>query len=163
MEMINSITEINNDLCIVDPSLLAFLKSRHQKNLSQTQNAAQEQENMEIEEIKPVSSTDPETKIMSDLYQTKQSSQGNNSMDVEMDIAACDNNKVTSKHVHFDDNIKVIKQEETAREVNIEIKELSEMAATQKWVNMGTIEEEKLEWMKDCQTPSAVKKEVNMK
>ncbi|KAK3745680.1 hypothetical protein QZH41_019009, partial [Actinostola sp. cb2023] len=143
----------------LDPSLLAFLRSRHQKKLSQTQNAAQEQENMEIEEIKPVSSTDPETKIMSDLYQTKQSSQGNNSMDVEMDIAACDNNKVTSKHVHFDDNIKVIKQEETAREVNIEIKELSEMAATQKWVNMGTIEEEKLEWMKDCQTPSAVKKE----
>jgi len=43
-----------------------------------------------------------------------------------------------------------------------EVEDLKQMADLQKWVHMNDIETEKLEWMKDCPPPSAIKKQVNL-
>lgn len=75
-----------------------------------------------------------------------------------MDVQTQDN-----KHVHFDDNIEVRKQDKTLKDKVVEVDKLTKMAAEQKWVHMDTVEKEKLEWMKDCPAPSAVKKEVKQK
>lgn len=84
------------------------------------------------------------------------------SMDVEKDKHQTnDIGEAKFKHVHFDDKVNVILQNGSDKTI-VEVEELAEMASSQKWVHMDRVEAEKLEWMKDCPTPSAVRKEVHL-
>lgn len=84
------------------------------------------------------------------------------SMDVEKDEHQTnDIGEAKFKHVHFDDKVNVILQNSSDKNI-VEVEELAEMASSQKWVHMDRVEPEKLEWMKDCPTPSAVRKEVHL-
>lgn len=38
--------------------------------------------------------------------------------------------------------------------------QIGDVKVSNKWLHMGTVESEKLEWMKDCPTPSAVESKV---
>ena len=70
----------------------------------------------------------------------------------------------SGKYVHFSEDVSVMEHsnslqgEQFEKEVpNIdEIKELSSL----KWIHMDKIEVQKLEWMKDCPTPTAMEMKV---
>lgn len=69
------------------------------------------------------------------------------------------------KHVHFSENVEIIKpdnEEETISDHSTAdgCITIGDMEVSSKWLHMGTVETEKLEWMKDCQTPSAVESKV---
>ena len=38
--------------------------------------------------------------------------------------------------------------------------QIGDIKVSSKWLHMGTVESEKLQWMKDCPTPSAVESKV---
>ena len=69
------------------------------------------------------------------------------------------------KHVHFSENVEIIKpdnKEETMSDHSTAdgCITIGDMEVSSKWLHMGTVETKKLEWMKDCQTPSAVESKV---
>ena len=70
------------------------------------------------------------------------------------------------KHVHFSENVEIIKpdnKEETISDHSTAdgcITIIGDMEVSSKWLHMGTVETEKLEWMKDSQIPSAVESKV---
>ena len=65
------------------------------------------------------------------------------------------------KHVHFNsDDMEMITQTiAQERHTDGEIK-IGDVKVSSKWLHMGTVESEKLQWMKDCRTPSAVESKV---
>jgi hypothetical protein len=146
-------------IVILDPSLLSFLQSRHEKKPSSKTNFEQEQGNMDT----VTADANPEqigNSERSHSIENIDALQCDVSMDVEKENK--DSSEYTiesSKHVHFDDKVSVISQKGLEENV-VEAEELAQMASSQKWVHMDKIEPEKLEWMKDCPAPSAVKKKV---
>lgn len=111
---------------------------------------------METEEISTLP-TESENKVQRQSNTAKTTSEASESMEVET------NGNTTSKHVHFHNNVNIIDtQEKMTQEKVLEVEELTQMADSQKWVHMNNVEKEKLEWMKDCPAPSAVKMEVKI-
>lgn len=116
-----------------DPSLLAFLTSRYQRSIEQTTEAG-------LEEEKAVGCHDIK----------------NSSVEVESGHE--------EKHVHFSDDVEMITQE-NGQEIPLvgqsdgRIK-IGDLQVSDKWLHMGTLESEKLEWMKVCPAPSAVESKV---
>ncbi|XP_029211731.2 RNA polymerase II-associated protein 1-like isoform X2 [Acropora millepora] len=119
----------------LDPSLVAFLTSRHKKC-----------DNEEME-------TDTTAKEFKDRNVNCTSSTTNESIWAE-------------KHVHFNDNVQVMTQENRQSAVSVNEQHgnlmsdnsmtIGNLKVSQKWLHMDTVETEKLEWMKDCTVPSAV-------
>ncbi|XP_078356154.1 RNA polymerase II-associated protein 1-like, partial [Oculina patagonica] len=113
----------------LDPSLLAFLTSQRQRNIEKTTEAGSEEE-------KAVGCHDIK----------------NSSVQVESGH--------DEKHVHFSDDVEMITQE-NGQEIPLEEQsdgkiKIGELQVSDKWLHMGTLESEKLEWMKDCPAPRAV-------
>ena len=121
-----------------DPSLIAFLTSRQKKTTSE--------------------SMDTGTTL-----------DGNNG-DCHSNITSCTNEKESShvdKHVHFSEDVQIITQENQQKMMAQEQQEesdgcitIGDLKVSSKWLHMGTVETEKLEWMKDCPSPSAVDRKV---
>ena len=68
------------------------------------------------------------------------------------------------KHVHFSENVEMITQENeqemlVVEQPDEEIK-IGDVQVSNKWLHMGTVESDKLEWMKDCPAPSALESKV---
>lgn len=116
-----------------DPSLLAFLTSRRQRSEGKTTEAGLVKE-------KGVACGDIK----------------NSSVEVESGH--------DEKHVHFSDNVEMITQENGQEIPEVEQSDggikIGDVQVSDKWLHMGTLESEKLEWMKDCPTPSAVESKV---
>ena len=74
------------------------------------------------------------------------------------------------KHVHFNDNVQVMTQENQESSVSVNEQHeksdncmtIGNLKVSQKWLHMDTVETEKLEWMKDCTVPSAVDSKVKI-
>lgn len=76
------------------------------------------------------------------------------------------------KHVHFNDNVQVITQENRQSTVSVNEQHenlmsdnsmtIGNLKVSKKWLHMDTVETEKLEWMKDCTVPSAVDSKVKI-
>ena len=65
------------------------------------------------------------------------------------------------KHVHFSENVEIIKPDNKEETIIADgCITIGDMEVSSKWLHMGTVETEKLEWMKDCLTPSAVESKV---
>ncbi|XP_015763602.1 PREDICTED: RNA polymerase II-associated protein 1-like [Acropora digitifera] len=76
------------------------------------------------------------------------------------------------KHVHFNDNVQVMTQENRQSTVSVNEQHgnlmsdnsmtIGNLKVSKKWLHMDTVETEKLEWMKDCTVPSAVDSKVKI-
>ena len=76
------------------------------------------------------------------------------------------------KHVHFNDNVQVMTQENRQSTVSVNEQHgnlmsdysmtIGNLKVSQKWLHMDTVETEKLEWMKDCTVLSAVDSKVKI-
>lgn len=116
-----------------DPSLLSFLTSRHQRSKEKTTRIRSEAENKgNCHDIK------------------------NSSVKVK--------SSHDEKHVHFSDDVEMISEKKgqelpLAEQSDGGVK-IGDIQVSDKWLHMGTVESEKLEWMKDCPTPSAVESKV---
>ena len=90
--------------------------------------------------------------------------------DHHSNITSCATEKESGhggKHVHFSEDVQIITQENEQK-----IKEqgqqeepdsgitIGDLKVSSKWLHMGTVETEKLEWIKDCPAPSAVDSKV---
>ena len=68
------------------------------------------------------------------------------------------------KHVHFSDDVEMITQTNGQEMPLVEHTDsgmkIGGVKVSNKWLHMGTVESEKLQWMKDCPTPSAVESKV---
>ena len=74
-----------------------------------------------------------------------------------MDVESNDD----GKQVHFSENVEIIKPDNKEETIIADgCITIGDMEVSSKWLHMGTVETEKLEWMKDCQTPSAVESKV---
>lgn len=69
------------------------------------------------------------------------------------------------KHVHFSDDVETITQTNgqerpfVAEHTDGRIK-IGDVKVSSKWLHMGTVESEKLQWMKDRPAPNAVESKV---
>ena len=121
-----------------DPSLIAFLTSRQKKTTGE--------------------SIDIGTTL-----------DGNNG-DYHSNITSCTNEKESGrgdKHVHFSEDVQLITQEneqtlmaQGQQEESDGCITIGDLKVSSKWLHMGTVEMEKLEWMKDYPSPSAVDRKV---
>ena len=128
-------------MLLIDPSLVAFLTSRHKKC-----------DNEEME-------TDTTAKEFKNRNVNCTSSTTNESI-------------LAEKHVHFNDNVQVMTQENLQSTVSVNEQHenlmsdnsmtIGNLKVSQKWLHMDTVETEKLEWMKDCTVPSAVDSKVKI-
>jgi len=68
------------------------------------------------------------------------------------------------KHVHFSDDVEMITQTNEQEMPLVEHTDggikIGDVKVSSKWLHMGNVESEKLRWMKDCPTPSAVESKV---
>ena len=116
-----------------DPSLLSFLTSCHQRSKEKTTRSRSEAENER------------------NCHDIKNSSE-------EVKSGHDD------KHVHFSDDVEMISekngQEMALAEQSDGGVKIGDLQVSDKWLHMGTVESEKLEWIKDCPTPSAVESKV---
>ncbi|XP_031566687.1 RNA polymerase II-associated protein 1-like [Actinia tenebrosa] len=140
----------------LDSGLLSFLQSRLQKK---TFNKNHQEEKMETESEGIIPEQMKNSNGMSNTDDRIQNLKSEESMDLEKDgYQTNEAGEEKAKRVHFDDKVNVISQNDSEEKI-VKVEELAEMASSQKWVHMDHIEPEKLEWMKDCPAPSAVRKE----
>ena len=90
----------------------------------------------------------------------------------EQDVDSCDiknppdegKSSQDEKHVHFSDDVKMITQTNGQKMPLVEHSDggikIGDVKVSSKWLHMGTVESEKLQWMKDFPTPSAVESKV---
>ena len=90
----------------------------------------------------------------------------------EQGVDSCDSNNRcverklshNEKHVHFSDDVEMITQTNGQERSLVEHTDsglkIGDVKVSSKWLHMGTVESEKLQWMKDCPTPSAVESKV---
>ncbi|XP_068681600.1 RNA polymerase II-associated protein 1-like isoform X1 [Montipora foliosa] len=122
----------------LDPSLIAFLTSRHKNN-----------------------------NCKSELMHADTTVDEREDKNIENASCAAGESSHSGKHVHFSDNLQMIPQENqqgiiTANEQHEQSADcmtIGDLRVSRQWLHMDTVETEKLEWMKDCPVPSAVDSE----
>ena len=119
-----------------DPSLVAFLTSQQKKSKSKTGNSD------------------------TGAKERKEDGCHGDNTSCNMEVESGHN----EKHVHFSEDVEIIKQEDKEKMIPKEQSDrcitIGDLQVSNKWLHMDTVETEKLEWMKDCPTPSAVESKV---
>ena len=154
--------------------MIAFLRS---KQKGRTQQNATDREKRQLEEIAITSYTpEIERPLQSEQPDMEEASvvaprQDNDNSELEkkhesnMETVSDKTEKhdYYEKHVHFNEDVSVVGVSDTVQgeQLKSEISQVDEVKElTEKWIHMDNVEAEKLEWMKDCPTPTAMETKV---